>query len=120
MNTGRIIIIYNKCACVYEECTEKNYFHYDLLVCTATHKMCVFIHGPTPMRALRVCNRSFMADPAVYARRKRSHLQSEESSAEMLTQFWSIPVYNKWDSVVTHNDEMDIPTLLADFLNSDR
>jgi len=44
--------------------------------------MCVFFHGPTPMRALRVCNRSFMADPAMYARRKRSHLQSEESSAE--------------------------------------
>lgn len=84
MNTGRIIIIYNKCACVYEECTEKKLFslwsssiHY-----TATHKMCVFFHGPTPMRALRVCNRSFMADPTMYARRKRSHLQSEESSAE--------------------------------------
>lgn len=63
---------YNNIICVVcEECIEKC-FHY-VRLSRATHarthnirarRMCVFIHGPTPMRArvACVCDRSFMAD----------------------------------------------------------
>lgn len=107
--------------CVCEECTE-NCFRYDplffflflSLTHTITHKMCVFIHGPTPMRALRVCNFSFMVH--------HTHVGSVhtytvgEDLCRNFNSFRSIPVCNKSDSVDA-NDVMDIPALL-DFLNS--